>query len=347
MFPYQSIAAELRRRRQSGEYSSGKLPSERDLASEFSAHRNTVRRALDELEEGGVIRRDKTGRRWATSVRGGGVLAFFVRRHENWAAPPIILQGVEKIAQEHGFRAHWFDGNNSFIHAKEPLPSAELMRAHGIEAALIWANMPYDVSLFRSLRQAMPIVMMDRRVPGIETDFVGFDNLGAGRAITKHLLSQGRRKIGFVDDDPFLQPHQERMKGYFAAMGEAGLVRCSDWLFHCDGIMTESEMLKQYLLLNKNKVDAIICANDIVAAEIMVVMRGLGIQIPGDIAVTGFGNMLSPILDALDLTTMAQPHERIGEEASKLALSRIDGDCGQAIREIELPMKLIVRGSSG
>jgi DNA-binding LacI/PurR family transcriptional regulator len=62
--------------------------------------------------------------------------------------------------------------------------------------------------------------------------------------------------------------------------------------------------------------------------------------------VTGFGNMLAPLLDALQLTTMAQPFERMGHVAGEMALARLNGPV-EGIQEVELPMELIVRSSCG
>ncbi len=56
--PNDRVRSDIRRRIQSGDWATGmRLPAERDLAAQFGAARNTVRRALSDLEAEGLIRR--------------------------------------------------------------------------------------------------------------------------------------------------------------------------------------------------------------------------------------------------------------------------------------------------
>jgi LacI family transcriptional regulator len=105
-------------------------------------------------------------------------------------------------------------------------------------------------------------------------------------------------------------------------------------------------MLSGFLDGGGDPLTAIVCANDDIAARLIVQMRAHGRRVPEDIAVTGFGNMLAPLLDALQLTTMAQPFERMGYVAGEMTLARLNGPV-DGIQEVELPMELIVRSSCG
>lgn len=350
-FPYQKIASELRNRLQSDAYQGARLPSERALMAEFDVQRATIRRALKVLETQGLVQRTQSGRLFAApraaNAPGRGALAVMVRQSRNWAGTAShILHGAETVAKRSGRDVVWLDADTAAIHLKEAQPSAQLMRARGVDAVLLWLESPFDVALVRALRQELPVVLLDRRVPGVETDYVGFGDVAGGKAITQHLIRLGHRHIGFIDDDPYLPNHQDRMRGYFAALGEAGILRNSEYLIHLDGVITESSLLRRYFEMNQATMTAVVCANDIIASQVIIVLGRMGLRAPQDIAVTGFGNLAAPMLDALDLTTMALPYEQLGALAAQMAIQRLDGYVSPS-REYELPHELIVRGSCG
>lgn len=87
-----------------------------------------------------------------------------------------------------------------------------------------------------------------------------------------------------------------------------------------------------------------VCANDTVAARLIRFLRDMAAR-PGRQAVTGFGNL--PPLDALGLTTVAQPFEEMGRVAGEILLARLCGEKTPPTREMELPVTRIVRGSCG
>jgi DNA-binding LacI/PurR family transcriptional regulator len=320
--------------------------------ADFGVQRDTIRRALKVLEEEGRLYKDAAGARYAAASPvdppAGGSLALMVRQWRNQMGPSDILRGLTQTADIAGRSVIWLDQDGKSPTRQDLMPSAEVLKSRGIDAVLAWPEIPADLDYLRALRASMPLVILDRRVPGFESDFVGFDDLMGGRRITEHLLAVGHRRIGFVSTEPYLATTQMRVRGYLLALEEAGIAPCPEWVLHGSGIdgSPSPGVVENFLRAEGDPLTAVVCANDSVAATLIVLLRSSGRRVPQDVAVTGFGNMLAPLLDALQLTTMNQPFEQMGKIAGEFALARLEGR-GDGIQEAMLPLKLVVRGSCG
>jgi DNA-binding LacI/PurR family transcriptional regulator len=350
-FQYTRIAAALRERVTGNSYPQGRLPSERDLMAEFSVQRDTVRRALELLEDEGLVYRDATRGRFAAPAPGAralqGTILLAVRRYEFSTSLAAVQRGMAPVINDAGHGIVWFDMLSRSGEALH-LPSPETLRARGVAGVALWPEMPAHLPRLRALRAAMPLVLLDRRVPGFEADFAGFDDLGGGRRITEHLLGIGHRRIGFVSAEPLAASVDARARGWAAALDGAGIEADSAWTLHQPaGIKAlEADRLLAYLDCGGKPLTAVVCANDTVAALLIRALRRLGRRVPDDVAVTGFGNAEASLLEALGLTTMSQPFEEMGRTAGKMLLARIRGRAADR-RDVEMPMELIVRETCG
>jgi DNA-binding LacI/PurR family transcriptional regulator len=82
----------------------------------------------------------------------------------------------------------------------------------------------------------------------------------------------------------------------------------------------------------------LLCSTDVLAFGAMRAARELGLDIPGDVSVTGFDDV--PEAGTLDLTTIRQPLVEKGREAGRLLLEQ------NTEREVMLPLELVARGST-
>lgn len=351
LYPYQKIAEELRIELTCGKYNGKKLPSERKFMETFRVQRDTIRRALKMLEDEGLLNRDSTGARLPTtniplqSRTTQGNLALIMRPWDKMSGPLDILRGLTGSSNLGRRSVIWLEQDYTSILDNVSVRPEEL-QSQGIDAAVIWPQLPLNLDYIRTLRRLMPITVLDRRIPGFECDYIGFDDLAGGRTITEHLISLGHRHIGFIGAEPYVSTTQMRALGYKLALESAGME--SNRVYYGDNVhsVPNDAMLEAILTKNGEPLTAIICANDSIAAKLIVSLRNMGRRVPEDVAVTGFGNMLSPFLDALELTTMAQPFERMGFLAGEYANKRLNNPICET-QEIELPLELIIRGSCG
>ncbi|MDX1931822.1 MAG: GntR family transcriptional regulator [Capsulimonadales bacterium] len=357
---YQEIADALRHEIRRHTFPQDRLPSERELGDRFHVQRDTVRRALELLEAENTIRRDS--RRGTFIVRQAtpygdlplsslpsGNLILAVRHGEEATSAAHILRGMTSVATELGLPVLWLDTLPKEAPAGGRLPSLDQLMSRRALGVALWPELPADRTSLQALRDTLPFVLLDRRVPGFAADFLGFADFRGGETITRHLLSLGHRSIGFLSSEPLSHTVQERVRGYRHALSNAGIAFRGRWELHARIQMLSDDPLLDFLDGDGSPLTAVVCANDTVAARLIGRLGKLRRRVPEDVAVTGFGNAMSPFLEGLGLTTMAQPFARLGEEAARYLLRRLLATpaAADAGREIELPMELTVRTSCG
>lgn len=356
----QELSTTIRARIESGRYANGtRLPSERALAEEFGLNRRTVRRGLDELEREGLLMTDSTrGTVVVSPVRAAGPIGLCpdesLSRDDRLVAISaervLIARGISRrLSQEGRDRSLvWCDG-----HARPEsgwVPETNEVARLGVSGVILWPSLPsHDFQLHRllRLRTAMPLVMLDRRVPGFECDFVGFADREVGRVLGRHLLSLGHRRFAFIG---WAIPHtvHDRYLGLCEALDDAGcpLLPQNTLLLAQDGFHVESIAP---FFQREQLPEAVVCANDILALGLVLWLRERGIRVPEEIAVVGVGDSMGNLLDTIGLTTVALPNEQVGWEAADVMLERFQSPLGVFAEpeDRRLPVRLVVRRTCG
>ncbi|MBC8134829.1 MAG: GntR family transcriptional regulator [Fibrella sp.] len=205
--------------------------------------------------------------------------------------------------------------------------------------------------LIQEVARRMPVVLIDRMIPSVQADYVGIDNHGAQYEATKHMLSLGHRRILFVSTAEPINTVQDRVEGYRQAMADAPggplyeniLTALSNWGIH-EWPVFES----LFRLPRGQRPTAIVCVNDHTAMNVCRRLLALGLRVPEDIALCGFDDNCAVLPNDVGLTTVAQPFEQIGSAAAETFLARYLEPASPSTvpRHIELPARLIIRGSS-
>jgi DNA-binding LacI/PurR family transcriptional regulator len=356
---YKTIADEIRTEIARGAYGpDGRLPSERRLMRAFDAQRNTVRQALSLLEREGQIESvGKSG--WfvvqnlplptPASLEGQRVLFVTFRRRTSELADHIAA-GLRDAMAARGVQVLRYDSD---AHEYEK-HVADIQRLTTTDAGglVMWPQLPIDASLLARLEATTPLVLVDRRVFGFESDSVLFDDFGGGRMATEHLLANGHRRIAFVGDEAFVESVQNRWQGYRHALEAAGVPTDDNLTVFVYGRIepTFSANVRFLLRGTPEPPTGIVCSNDGVATKVLLVLREEGLRVPEDVAVTGFGNEAPGYLDVMGLTSVAQPFFELGRAAGTLLLQRLSeplANRGQHPRSVVVPLSLVPRTSSG
>jgi LacI family transcriptional regulator len=199
----------------------------------------------------------------------------------------------------------------------------------------------HDLLLLSKSRQ---ILFVDERLPGADIPFVSAENRSGARAVAKHVLSMGHRRVAIIGGPPRLWTSEQRLAGYREALAAAGLNPDEAPMIAGDYGEASGYRIARELLQKKDSgITALLCANDLMAIGAMKLCRDVGLRIPKDISITGFDNIpASSLLDPA-LTTVAQPGREMGRAAAQLLLHQIKG-IGRPART-EFPTELCVRSS--
>lgn len=350
---YIQIYQALKERIEGGEWSFGAmLPSEHELSEVYGISRGTLRQVLAKLEDEGLVRRER-GR--GTFMAGPGVRspASGLNNHSiSFIVPYVrdsfvssILLGLESIARANGYAVIFQHVENDFNKQELALRKAVQQGVSGI--VLYPVNSDFTSPIFSELIQkSYPLVLVDRYIRGLYTNYVISDNFGGGICATQYLLSLGHRRIVFLSWEETAITMEHRRLGYRQALIEAGIEPDSDLEWEVVGYPEIDKSTLSTRLMEIERPAAIFAANDQLALAVQQAARSLGLSIPGDLALVGFDNLdISSHLD-IPLTTIAQPAFDIGRAAGELILCQLKKELGCNQRRI-LPVQLIVRSSCG
>lgn len=177
--------------------------------------------------------------------------------------------------------------------------------------------------------------------PGVS---VGCDNVQGGYDVTRHLLGTGRRRIAFLGAASSHYPEFfDRYRGYERALVEARVPASS--ALQVDAITTEESGFQAACELRARGVefDAIVAASDLIAIGALRALQDANVEVPRQVAVTGFDDIPAASLSHPPLTTVMQDTRRAGELLVETLLRQIAGDTAS---NSVIPTKLVVRKSA-
>ncbi len=224
------------------------------------------------------------------------------------------------------------------------------MVARRLDGLIIAACANNTRSFERLDEQSEPFVLIDRSYPEFGANFVGLDDVAAGRIATQHLIAAGCKRIAHIrgrDNSTGI----DRMLGYQEALQSAGMPVLDKYVImrekvDCDSRQQGAEAAER-LLATKPRPDGIFCYNDPMAIGAMQTILDAGLRIPEDIAIIGCGNLHYDDLFRVPLSSIDQQSAELGERAGNLVLSLIESKTGRPRRKhVVLEPRLIVRASS-
>jgi len=192
----------------------------------------------------------------------------------------------------------------------------------------------------------LPFVLFTRYVDGVETDYVGADNLRGAEVATEHLIGLGHQRIAFVGGPANSSARRDRVQGYRNALVSHGLPIDPALQLTSSTTREGGHHCIRTLLESADPPTAVLCYNDIVAFGVMLGLQASGYTPGRDVAVIGFDDIAEAGLWQPALTTVALSPRQIGAEAARLLLERIAAP-DSAARQVILRPKLIVRQSCG
>jgi LacI family transcriptional regulator len=152
---------------------------------------------------------------------------------------------------------------------------------------------------------------------------VSIDDVAAAAAMTRHIISLGHKRIGFVIGNPVHKASWQRLSGFKAAMAEAGLEIEPELVV--DGQFTYRSGLDaaEQLLNLSNPPTAIFASNDDMAAAAITVAHRRHLDVPKDLTVCGFDDTDFAQSIWPELTTIHQPIAEMSRIAVEILVDRI------------------------
>jgi LacI family transcriptional regulator len=352
-----------------------RLPSEAQLVRRFGISRPTVSRALRDLKTAGFLdRRPGSGTYLSQTARPStGYFGMIIPGHGTTEIFTPICAEIARRSQQAGYTLLWGDSSSTDLEtrANQALElCAQYVRQEvaGVflePLELIPGREALNQEIVRTLSaHRIPVVLIDRDIVSFPErsayDLVGIDNLSAGYRLARHLIQAGARRITFLSRPNSAPTVLQRIAGVHDALLNAGIHWNPGQIV--TGDPDDEIFVRGWALgsprhpgavrkrarpeVGHHPPDAVICANDVTAARLLVTLSALGLRVPDDLRLGSFDDVQYARLLAPPLTTIHQPCEQIGAVAVQTLLQRLR-EPDTPPREILLDAPLVVRRSCG
>lgn len=252
-----------------------------------------------------------------------------------------VARAVEDTANKYGY--HIIIGNTDESPEKQNDYLTFLMKKQ-VDGFLL---VPTSADTLLPLqKRGVSFVVLDQHYPDIHFDTVRGDSTGGAYALTQHLLGLGHRRLAIISGPRDLPTAADRVAGFLQALEEAGISEPPQ--IYSGGFNHETGYeCTRRILRTTPRPTAIFATNNSITVGTMRALLEAKLRIPDEMSVVGFDEFPPAITYDPFLTVAAQPAYQIGQKATELLLSRLDGIGPGAPQEIVFPVEIIVRRSSG
>lgn len=334
-----------------GAYPDGKLPPECELAQQFFVSRITTKNAMKRLVEDGLIVRiqgkgsfvkqpdadhfphlapapSETVRHTIALVMGGYTSSFGLD----------VLNGAIMEAQAHGAHLIVAASNNDQQLETELITSLMNSDVKGIVIQPAHGEV-YSKQIIQALYSNYPIIMLDRRMQGIDAPFVGVDNRALSQSAVDRLFKCGHRNIALMAlADERSSTIQERMEGFVdACVNNHVAVNKDLWLVNLNAAFQQPpellsatdtyeyyvQQIQQHLVAHP-EITAVFGTEYRVSKAAWEALRRLGKTMPQDVSLVSF-DMDSSYVGSHTMSYIKQPQHEMGRRAVRMLLDAVEG----------------------
>ncbi|MDO3411783.1 GntR family transcriptional regulator [Saccharibacillus sp. CPCC 101409] len=320
-----------------------RIPSESEFSKLLDVSSITVRKALSELVNEGVIYRIRgkgsfVASQTASAEKTSNLVAFVISGVDLYDSSYMqIMRGIQSFLGKNGCKLIIEFVEDDFEQERELVLGLIESRLKGL---LIYSSDPEAAKSYLGevRKKSVPFVMLDRSPAGYPVNVVTCNNHDGAYEAVEHLIRQGHGKIGFAAYDYHLSPEVERYNGYANALSNASLPLSDSRLF----LEHELDYAAIARLVREGELTALFCANDKRALDILERLTELEIAIPGQLSLIGFDDFESSKFAKVALSTVKQYFDVLGYESAKLLLEIAEGG-SYGNKKVLLPTSLVLR----
>jgi DNA-binding LacI/PurR family transcriptional regulator len=326
------------------------LPSEKALCAQYQVSSITIRRALRDLVQSGLIYRENgVGTFVAPPNRHYSIALMFCGfseegwRHESHMFG-ALMGSVGQVIWEHGATL-----SVSNVASPDVLVDAirQIAENSTFDGLLIRADVELPAPIAQSLSLlGVPYVLIKKKAIDHPVNSVWMDNREHAQIAVEHLLELGHRRIGMVTGPPESRATQDRFLGYRDAFEARGL-RVDTGLVYYGQTEFEDVGYSGTLALLDGPVQptALVIAVDQFVGPVYSALRERGIRIPDEMALAGFAETGRGPSYKPPLTTLAASDYDLGQESARLLIALLKGETIAPVERVLEP-RLIVRETS-
>ena len=322
-----------------------KLPGERLLAAELGYSYMTIRKAVDNLVNEGLLYKIPTKGTYVADQKAQkkpktGTIGYFLdSRIAGGLSSPYyaqIFNAIEKEATRNGYSLIYFsDTSDSKL-------NKVLKKLDGVIATCF----PRVENVIQEIKKVVPVVVIDNSAADKTIPSVIIDNFSAEIESVDHLCSLGHERIGFITGLEDSDVGKNRYEGYKSGLSKNGAAIDPTLIFRGNYTFRSGVSGIEYFLSLEPRPTAIICANDSMALGSISKLHQEGLEVPDDISIVGFDDIDMARQITPPLTTIAAPVDEIAERAFCMLQRLIDGKTLDN-KHVALSAHLVPRETTG
>ena len=258
-----------------------------------------------------------------------------------------VLNGIEKIASENDYNIIIYQSNELAEFEKKGVETFLRSRVDCVLAS--FSKETINPDHYREIKnRGVPLVLFDRTNDDLGVPSVVVDDYRGAFNATRHLISQGCKRIAHIGGQQHVLIFNQRKKGYTDALRAHNIPVDENLIAYGKASIESGKDCMSQLLKLPDIPDAIFTVEDFTALGAMQALKEAGKKIPEDVAVIGFANEPFGKYISPSLSTVDQQATKMGEEAARLFfnLSEKNGFYLHHPPKIVLEPALVLRGSS-
>jgi DNA-binding LacI/PurR family transcriptional regulator len=320
-----------------------KLPGERGLAKELGISYMTIRKAIDNLVNEGVLYKIPTKGTYVADPKAQKkktkTIGYFLDSSivAGLSSPyySLIFEALEKEATRHGYSLVYFSDN-------DPTSlKGVLKKLDGVIASCFRRI----ENIIQEIKDFVPVVVIDNSAADKTIPSVIIDNFSAQIESVDHLCTLGHQRIGFMTGLEDSDVGRDRFEGYKSGLSKQGITIDEELVFRGNYSFQSGISGAEYFLSLAELPTAIICANDSMALGAINKLYESELEVPGDVSVVGFDDIDVASQNIPPLTTISAPINDIAVRSFNLLEHLIVGKTLEN-RHVTLAASLAIRGTS-
>jgi LacI family transcriptional regulator len=234
-----------------------------------------------------------------------------------------IVANIENILQPYGYSSIICDYREDLALEHEKLAFLANKMVDGF-IYMPLGNQEKFVS--QLIEKDVPVVLIDRPLPGVSCDTVLVDNLNAAYNAVEHLIVKGHRRIGIVGGPNGIYTAQERLKGYRRVHEDFHIAIDEDLILEGDYSLESGYRLMEKFLKSPKPPTAVFVTNYEMTLGAVMALNDSPMKVPDEISIIGFDNQQLARIVKPALSIVVQPIPAIGDTAANLLLKRLNDD---------------------
>lgn len=246
-----------------------------------------------------------------------------------------LLEALEYEARTHRKSIVLFNSRQKLAMERAAFAQCRKMKVDGVFLV------PHSVSreyVAEIRKYDFPTVLLTRTSSLLPS--VAVDHVEGGRQVAEHVISSGHVNVAYVGPT---KSSEEKLVGFLQGLQQAGLQLRADLAFDTEG---EGD-LRRFVVdtARRKRASVIFCVNDVLAQEIITILRAAEMNVPQDMEIVGFDNSI--VASLLDISSVSQPMKEIAHVGFEAMLLALKSERPSEIYEPhQLLPRLVMRGSS-